>query len=241
MASMATKLAAALTKSEPAEVVIPCVADDPTFAAAAELLSAFRTRLERLNRERMRLILERELDGKPVDPKSETDATLRRRLAALRADPPLLPHALPAMPGATPPAIALGLEVLAGNAITPPPDHAARMREIDRQIDALGPAINEQGAVCDALADELTLRYARQLKPAWDALQLEMYRAAKELSRATRRVQDFRVAITGAGIRSRTDILAMPNVRAPLVLGDETNFDSEISGWRRILERLGIL
>jgi hypothetical protein len=165
---------------------------------------------------------------------------LRMRLAQLHTDPPLTPAASPS-PAAPSPAIAAGLEVLAGKPVAPPPDHQARLLEIDRQIAALGAAMMEQAEVCEEIAGALTLDYAQRLQPAWNQLQIEMYRAAQELARSTRRVREFRAKITAAGIGSRSDILAMPNVRAPLMLGDESVYDSEISGWRRILERLGIL
>jgi hypothetical protein len=225
---------------DPAEVEIPQLRDDPRYAAAAELRSTFEQRMARLEREKMRMILARDLNGRTPDPKSTSDQALRARLAVLSAEPPIQPLA-PTPTASTSPAIALAMEVLNGKPVAAAPDYAAQIQEIDRQIEALYRAICEQAAIVDDIADELTLEYALRLRPAWNQLQIEMYRAAQELARTTKRVQQFRNAITAAGIRSRSDILAMPNVRAPLILGDETHYDSEITGWRRILERLEIL
>jgi hypothetical protein len=225
---------------DPAEVEIPQLRDDPAYAAASELLSAFQQRGARLEREKMRLILTRELQGRTVDPKSTSDQALRARLAVLSAEPPLQPFATTSAASSSP-AIALGLEVLSGKPVAAAPDYTAQIQEIDRQIDALRDACRDQGAEVDRIADELSFEYNHRLKPAWNQMQIEFYRAAQELARTTKRVQQLRNAITAAGIRPRSDILTMPAVRSPLILGDESVYDSEISGWRRILERLEIL
>jgi hypothetical protein len=225
---------------DPAEVVIPRLADDPQYAEATTLLSNFTDRLDWLRREKDRVDLDHYLSGREVNPKSETDRSLRARLALLNSHAAAAPVAL-AAPDAPSPAIALALSVLAGQPVAPVLDHKAQIAEIWRQIDAIEAAIREQNEVCENIAGELTLRYAKQIKPAWDQVQIEWYRAAQELARQTKRVHQLRAAITAAGIRSRSDVLAMPNVRSPLMLGDETNWNSEIAGWRRILEKLGIL
>lgn len=226
---------------DPVEVTIPHLADDAEYAAAIDLLSAFERRKERLERDKQRITLERHLDGKTPDPRSSTDTSLRARLRALQTETSGQTSAAPTAPAGAPAAITAGLAVLSGTPLAPVLDHEAQIQEIDRQIAALRDAIREQTEVREEIADRLTLDYAQRLQPAWNQLQVEMYRAAQELARSTRRVREFRAKITEAGIRSRSDILAMPNVRAPLMLGDESAYDSEISGWRRILERLGIL
>ena len=67
------------------------------------------------------------------------------------------------------------------------------------------------------------------MAPAWNALQLQMYRSAQELARNVRRVRDLRNRVNAAGFRSRSDILLTPNVRAPLMLGDEGAFGVVVS------------
>jgi hypothetical protein len=228
-------------ETDPA-IMVPRLADDPDYARAAELLAAFGERLHRLEREREHITLTAYLRDRPAGGNTGNDDNLRAKLARLRDEPVpelvLVARGAALKPSAT---IARGLDVLHGIAIPPAPDERTRLAEIDRQVQALGAAINEQTEILNGLADALTVKYARQLKPAWDALQVELFRDAQQLSRTARRVHELRREINVAGIRSCTAILSMPNVRTPLLLGDESTWDSEISGWRRILERLGII
>ena len=219
---------------------LPRVYDEPAYMAAAELLAAFRQRLARLEQEKQMIDLERHLGARFPDPKSTTDQSLRAKLAALKALPPLTPVPSAPSTGLTP-AISAGLEVMKGGTIAAPPGRAARVGELDAQIDTLSTAIREQSEIVQKAVEEISEKISRRIKPGWDAAQIAMYRAAQELARATRRVRDFRAAINEAGIRSRSDLLLTPCVRAPLVLGDEDVPYSEISEWRRILENLGIL
>ncbi len=231
-------------RPDPAETVIPQLRDDPEYAAAAALLAAFRDRLAQIERDRQIIDYEAHFAGRAPESDGESDAQLRRRLAELRAAAqgvaPVAPVAAAKSPAPSP-AIAAARAMLAGEVVPAAPDHRARLLQLDHDRAIVMAAITAQTEAVDAIAGELTLKYATQLRPAWNALQLEMYRAAQELARSAARVREFRAAITAAGIGSRSDILAMPNVRAPLILGSESQFDSEISGWRRILENMGIL
>ncbi|HVA41671.1 MAG TPA: hypothetical protein VNF49_13465 [Candidatus Binataceae bacterium] len=232
------------TTTDLADTPIPQLRDDPAYAEAAALLVAFRDQLALIERDRLIVDFEQHLAGRAPESDGEANAQIRVRLAGLRAaaqgsaPAPVAPKSNAAAPSA---AVAAGLAVLAGESVPVPPDHAARVGKLDRDHAAIRAAITAQTDVVDQLAGELTLRYATELRPAWDALQLEMYRAAQELSRSAARVRDFRAAIVAAGIGSRSDVLAMPNIRSPLILGSESQYDSEISGWRRILETQGIL
>lgn len=228
-------------RGDPLDVAIPRLSDDAAYAQAADLLAAFRARLALIETEKERLDIQRHFALRARENDSETDTLLRARLArldkALVANVPAAPPEATEAPAA---AAAAGLAVLNGGTAPPPPDHAAQVRELARQHDVIRAAIFAQTEVVDRIADEVSFRFAKQITPAWNALQLEVYRAAQELSRAVQRVHEMRSRITSAGIRGRSDLLLTPNVRAPLMLGSETQFDSEISGWRRILERLGI-
>jgi hypothetical protein len=237
-------LAARLLKTADTEPQIPRVSDDPQYAEASALLAAFRERFERLGREKERLGLEyhfrSRLKGGGTGEDTASDAALRWRLEKLQAEPTLSASPPPSSAAVTP-AIVAGLEVLKGRTVAPPPDHGERVEELDRQAAVILSAIDAQQLVVDAIADELTYKFAKQLQPEWNALQLEFYRAAQRLCQVTRQVQDFRRATLAAGIRSRSDVLLTPNVRAPLMLGSEDDWHSEITGWRRILESWGLL
>jgi hypothetical protein len=227
----------------PDEITVPRLADDLEFAAESDRGRAFTVRLERLKTERNGRILEYQLSGRQANPKSTSDTDLRTRLAAFLRLPPIesTSTTVPTADPSESPAIQAALQVLNGK--TPPPvlDHAARLAVLDREIAALELGIRAQNEIVDDLADTLTLKYAQQLKPAWDRLQVEMFRAAQELSRAAGRIQNLRARIVQAGIKSRSDILATPNVRAPLQLGTETEWGSELSTWRRLLEQWGLV
>jgi hypothetical protein len=225
----------------PDEIEVPNLRADPRYEAASSLLSSFRDRFIRLQQERDRLILDHALRGKPADPKSSADAVLRQRLAQMQALPPLPAGGEAGSTTDTNDAIARGVALMAGYAAPKPQDHATQIADIDRAITVMHDAVIAQTEVVDEIHQQLTLEIANDLKPEWDALQLLWYRSAQDFAAMTRRVQDLRIRITAAGIGSRSDLLAMPNVRSPLMLGDETVWDSEISTWRRILERLGIL
>ena len=232
------------TRPDPAETPIPQLRDDPAYAEAEALLAAFRDRLEAIERDAQIIAYEQHFAGRTTEADGESDALLRRRWAELQAAvlaaAPVAPVAASKAPAPSA-AIAAGLALLAGEPVPVAPDHRARLVQLDRDRAAILAAITAQTEAVGAITAELTFRYATQLRPAWNAMQLGMYRAAQELARSAARVRDFRASITAAGIRSRSDILAMPNVRSPLILGSESQYDSEISGWRRILEKQGVL
>jgi hypothetical protein len=220
------------------EVAIPDPRDDVGYARALELLSEFNGRYDRLEREKQRLDLEQHFAGREAKNDDATGEQLRAKLTTLRALPPLRPQQATA-PDAPSAAIRAGLAVLAGEPVTTVPSRAAQIALIDRQLTVLSDAIREQTEVCAAILSELTVKYAGQLLPAWNALALEMYRDAVALSRSTTRFRAFRAAIMEKNIR--TEILRVPNVTSPLTLGNEADYNSEITHWRRTLEAWGLL
>ena len=227
---------------QPEDEAVPRLYDDPRIGPAQSLLTTFNERYEYVKRRRLQLDYEAHFGNRPDgDDRNETDKLLRDRLRVLQAELPPQADAPPAGRGEQPGAISAGLRLLAGETITPPPDRAERRQELDRELEILDAAIREQQEIRDGIAAELTVEYAELVKPRWNALQLEMYRAAQELARSARRVRELRAAIVAAGIGSASTILSMPNVRAPLILGDESDWSSEIAGWRRTLQGIGII
>ena len=221
---------------------VPRLHDDPRIQPAQALLTTFNERYEYVKRRRLQLDYEAHFGNRPEgDDRNETDKLLRSRLRLLRAELPPQADARPAGGGEQPAAISAAIRLLAGETITPPPDRAERRQELDRELEILDAAIREQQEIRDGIAADLTVEYAKLVQPRWNEIQLEMYRAAQELARSARRVREFRAAIVAAGIGSASTILSTPNVRAPLILGDESQWDSEISGWRRTLESMGVL
>jgi hypothetical protein len=222
---------------DPADT-IPNPLDDPAYAAAMQLLSAFNARYDRLGQEKLRFHYEQHFQARLGREDSYSDQPLRAQLAALRALPPLEPTPV-ASPASPSPAIARGLAVLAGEKVDVAPSIAARIAECDRQLEVLSPAISAQTEICQSILGEITVRFAKQLLPAWNALVLQMFRDAQALSQSTQRFREFRAAIMARGIH--TDRLRNVNVASPLQLGSETDANSEITFWRRTLEDWGVL
>lgn len=239
MASIA-RLMKTPTGGDPSDVAIPSVNEHPDFVAALALLSAFSERLRLVDRAVARIGLERHFGDRPVGDDRLSDQPLRQRLMLLRADPPLAPSK-PTAPDAPSSSIAAGLAVLAGETVAAPPNYREQLEEFERQRALLGAAIEDQREVVDTVAAALSFEYCKQLTPAWDMLQIEFYRAAQRLAQIAKQVNEFRRAALAAGIRPRSDMLLTPNVRAPLMLGDEAQWGSEIAQWRRILETWGLL
>jgi hypothetical protein len=238
--ALAARISGGLAKPDALDVKLPSVRDDSAYAAAEALLTAFRERYERLGRDRLCLDYERHFAGRAPESDSGSDRDLRKRWVALRneakadAPPPVKPAAQSA-------AIAAGLAVLGGERIDPPADLQARYQEIDRKRAALTEAIREQTDERDGIADELSFKFSTELRPAWDRLQIEMYRAAQELARAAARVRTFRNHMIEAGIKPNSQTIRMPPVRAPLVLGSESEWGSELSQWGRQLEEWNLI
>ena len=225
---------------QPDDERVPNLRADPRIVPANELLGAFNARMDLLQRAKLRIGYEQHFGSRLPEDDSDHDKPMRLKLQELQRDPQISSLSL-AGPDAPSGPVALGLEILNGKPVPAPMNVADRVRDIDQQIAALQEAVRAQTEICDAIAATLTVEFATALKPRWNEIQLEMYRAAQELARSARRVREFRAAIVAAGIGSASTILSMPSVRAPLILGDESDWSSEIAGWRRTLQVLGII
>ena len=231
-------MALARLRAVPAEDPIRDVRADPRIRGPLELLGAFEQRYELLKRKRLSLTYEAHFAGRSPADDGDQDRPLRAKLRELQSDPPLHPIPTRELPTASP-AIQRGLAILQGEKIEPAPTIGEQITEIDQQLVALGSAISEQREDVDGQLANLAAEYGREVLPAWNAAVLEMYRAAQELSRSTTRFRELRARCIVSGIR--TELLRSPNVSAPLVLGDETDPQSQISFWRRTLEGWNVL
>jgi hypothetical protein len=242
--ALAAKLRTAFAPDSAAHGTMPRIADDAEFAAASALLGTLRDHLGLLERQKMRLTIERELDGKPVNLRSPNDTSLRARLAALRADPPLVPvtsSGRSAFPSASSQVIAAALAIVDGAPLPPVLDHGAQLAEIDRRHAAVRAAIFEQTEECDRISNEVSYKACLEIRPRWDAAQLQMFRAAQALAAAAEHVKELRRDMVSSGIRPLSHVIKMAPVRSPLVLGSETDWNSELAQWGRILESWGLL
>lgn len=222
-------------------IEVPNIYADPRLAPAFELLAAFNAKSHQLENARQVLVAENVIRNSSAGPASSTGIAQRAHLARLLSDEPSSVPVVPAAPDTPTKVLLDGLAILRDAPFTPLPDYAGQLAAADRGLAALRLAIAAQRDIVDAIIDELTFELYTKLQPKWNQLQLQFYRDAQQLARSTARIRELRNRLTTAGYRSRSDLLLTPNVRAPLMLGSETSFDSEISGWRRILEGWKIL
>jgi hypothetical protein len=224
------------------EIKVPNLRVDPRLVPTEELLQAFCDKLNQLERRKKALILRYQLRDKgPLDRSNDT-VMFREQLARLEKEDGAVSPKAPAAPELVGSKTLLdALAVVKDLPIVATLDHAGQLKMLDRQLEAIELGVREQTEIRDALVAELSLEYSKNLAPAWNELHLQQYRAAQELSRVTAKVRKLRADVVLSGMKSCSWILATPNVRSPLILGDESQYDSEISGWRRILEGMGIL
>ena len=221
---------------------IPRLMDDPRYAGPAALLAAFVQRQSRLDAERLRAVYEFHFANRPAGQReTENDRAMRARWAGLRetlaaSSPPPAKDVQPS----TSPAIAAAVLLLSGQPAAPTPDHAARLREFDRQISIISAAIAEQTEVVDAIKSQLSFEACKRLVPRWNAQQLAMYRRASAVcaGRVGRRIgwRTDRRRIHRARRCADTDGCALAGR-----LGRQEDHNSEIAQWRKHLEVWGVL
>lgn len=236
--------AARRSAADPTEIDLPRRADDVAWRAASELLTAFNRRYDRLKDERLRLVLEHALAGRPSGAKASTaDDALRQRLSQLQKLPPINDAMPPPSEEGTPAnaTIARGLEVLAGRMPAVPASHSERVAEIDRQMQILRDAICEQTQIVADADDSFNHHASAMIVDAWDAHVLAVFRAEQALSVAAQQFRRFRARMVESGIRGYSTLLRCPELRAAIMVGDEGTWGSEIATARRQLESWGML
>jgi hypothetical protein len=114
---------------------------------------------------------------------------------------------------------------------------AARLGVIaDRRI-VFEAALHSLDQLVRQLNSEASTALHKRLKKAHEVHLVEVYRASQAFARAIADERVFRSAITNAGYAARPDLTPMPIVAgAGLVLGNEHDWESMISQFRRFLE-----
>jgi hypothetical protein len=235
------KLRSAFQTDPPEADAVPSIYDDPQLQKAQALSQAFRDAIARLEKTKIALTIERIFQGRAPWKNSTSDDDLLARLQSIRADLSTSTPTVPAAPDTPSRAIQLGLDLLAGRPIPAAPDHAMQIAGIDGQIDVLKAALDEQDRIVEVISDALIWKYAVLVQPRWNELVVGMFRAAQGLAASTARFREFRAQLVANGIRGGSTVLQSPAVRSPLVLGDETDWNSEIAQWRRVLEEWNLI
>jgi hypothetical protein len=208
---------------------------NPRFAAASAILRALLEGERQVERERDALIIEGHLASRPQDPRR---ADMTARLKKLRA---AAPRDIPANDPALAPPVAAALELVRGAKAPRRVDRGTLIAQIedDRYVIRLG--IITQHAVVDAIHAELSGEVNMRLRETQRALVLQRFRAEQALAAAWGEELALKRNVVQAGYAWRPDLLPSPSARAGLILGSESDFDSEISRTRRMLEELNVL
>jgi hypothetical protein len=223
-----------LRRLEPAESPPETLADDPSFAAEAATLAKLEAASARVLRE-LDWHQMRAAGSGGLSSTSPRRQAVERRIAVLgeefsrqHDDGDVLAIAL---------ALADGDEGLAS-----PPDREGRVAVLHGHDRLLRNAIAAQADIVDRIRSDLSVDHAERLRPAHDDLLIAIYRAAQALSCAMDAERQFRAdAILSRGYSWCPSIVPAPDLSGALLLGSETDFNSEIARWRRFLEARGVL
>ena len=208
---------------------------DPRFAAASAILRTLEDGMRQIDREADALRVEDHLARQPGDARAPM---MRERLKQLRSDTGR--PAAPASSSDMPASVSAALELLHGTR-APRRDRRAALRQLEEDRAVIHEGIIAQTVVVDSLRDELSTALARRLTDQHRELVLAQYRAAQSLSAATAAEMALRREVTAAGFIWKPELLPAPVLRSALLVGTESDFDSEISRTRRQLEELKIL
>ena len=234
----------------------PSIHDDPEFAAAAGVLSQLRARKARAEQELEREALIDSLAarpsgkdrgapvangaGRPLGNVLSPADFLRERLEVLNALGPYdgQGDAATARPNSL---VARALAVVAGAIVAPPASRAERERRIRADLETLDAAIEEQHQVVEELRDDLSVKLSNDLKPVHDAQLRELFEACRRVAELSGQMGQFWHGVHAGGFKPRGDIVPRPPVTAPLHLGTEADWNSQISEFRRFLIARGVL
>ena len=167
---------------------------------------------------------------------------IKQRLAYLRGLEPYdgEPDADPS-PTTIPSAeIARGLSILQGHLVEEP-DREERIRVLRSHVRELDKAVRAQDDVIRDLRGEMSYRLSQRIEPYYTTQQVELFRICREMAAWSDAMKAFFAEAGAAGYELRSDILPAPRLTAPLHLGSEEQWDSQISHFRRDLIQRGLL
>lgn len=228
------------------KAVAPSILDNHHYAEAATIMRTLENGLDAIEREADALRIERHLNieerrgGGRAKQRNSRNTDLQARLDKHRTKVPAEKADEPAH-GKLRPTVAEALEIIRGSRPATRVDPNALIAQLDADGAVVRKAIMMQQAAVDELRNELSGEMARRLVPDHRKRVLAQFRAAQDFAAATDAEAEFRKSVIDAGYTWRADLLEGPQLRAALVLGSESTFDSDISRARRMLEELKIL
>ena len=209
--------------------------EDPRYAEPAGVLRTLTDGLQKLENEIQALRLEEHLATRPNDVRAPM---MRDWLKQLRPNVPLPILALDSDSAKdSDSTIRTGIEAIRGGAVaTVPANRKAAIEALEVRAERVRQARRAQQSIVDRVHNELSAEMAQSVQAEHRKLIVAQYRAAQAFSAATEAEQAFHRTVTAAGYQFRSDILPAPGFRAALVLGFESQTDSEIARVRRFLE-----
>jgi hypothetical protein len=160
---------------------------------------------------------------------------LRDRLKVGTVEPPA-PQA-----DALPETITRALEVFSDKAVKDRPAPGARLAELDEMEITVSAGLYDISAMIAQMRGDAGYEQAAALAKRHGELSLELFRCAQNFAESAERERSLRTAFTSAGYSPRYDVLPGLQLGAVLVLGNESDYTSQLSSYRRFLEDRKIL
>lgn len=203
---------------------------------AVSVLSLLEQGLRRVELEKSWLEVEQWLARQPKDKRA---LERREQLSKLRTP---APKTADLTPGDLPAAVREALELLNSGTRPRRQDREAAIAALELDAVTIREAIESWTPVVEGIRSELVVAQAKHDRKQHDALVLAAFRAEQAASAAQDALAEFRRSRIEAGYTPwRADLLPSPVSREALIRGSESDFDSEISRRRRLLEDLKIL
>jgi hypothetical protein len=131
-------------------------------------------------------------------------------------------------------------EVVNGQHLADDRDTQTKLRELEKKIGILRPAIGKQREIVDRIRGELSVEAARLVQDRHRAALAKLLGAARALVAAGTAERAIRGELLEQGYEIIDSIMPAPRLAAPLILGDESFHDSAIAYFKRQLRELGI-
>ncbi len=169
------------------------------------------------------------------------------RATALRARHETLSKALPAKQAepasadGMPADIACAFPLLVGERVAAPEDRDAKPKRLHAEKAMIERAQAKLAPLIEEIRDKQSLAIAELLAPEYRKLQRHIFELALALSEAVAAEREFTAAPVLAGYADRCDVLGRRRLDAAARLGTLDSWDSQISGFRRELQSLGVL
>jgi hypothetical protein len=119
-------------------------------------------------------------------------------------------------------------------------DTQTKLRELEKKIAILRPAIGKQQELVDRIRGELSLEAGRLVQDRHRKALVKILDAARALLSAANAERRVRRELLDLGYEVVESVVPAPRLATPLILGDESFYDSAIANFARQLKDLGI-